>query len=138
VLLGLEGTAPNMRSPLGTVHSASGASSSISALGNSKWRAFRAHNALQVPADVGGLRMCLTRRDVEGLAGTCERLGLLDPGLDLLAEPGAVQPRELLEQRYAEQELFKRLLAGSGQEARQAVAWMEDYRAGQRASAPSR
>eukprot|EP00416_Gambierdiscus_australes_P002921 CAMPEP_0171133264 /NCGR_PEP_ID=MMETSP0766_2-20121228/125962_1 /TAXON_ID=439317 /ORGANISM="Gambierdiscus australes, Strain CAWD 149" /LENGTH=631 /DNA_ID=CAMNT_0011596635 /DNA_START=87 /DNA_END=1982 /DNA_ORIENTATION=- len=132
VLLGLEGSAPSTKSPWGQAHDSSGKSAEVSAVGNHKWRAYRARGALQVPADEGGLRMCVTRPMFEELLTTCTRLGLGNASLDLVAHGGTGLPRWVLDQRYAERELFKQVLAGSGQEARQAVAWMAQYRAAHR------
>ncbi|CAJ1356290.1 unnamed protein product [Effrenium voratum] len=67
VLLGLEGTAPQMKSPFGVEHDGSGKSAPISALGNYKWSTYRSNNALQVPADHGGLRMNITKAMFEEL-----------------------------------------------------------------------
>lgn len=127
VLLGLEGTAPGMRSPFGTDHDMSGASSPISAVGNSKWRRYRLSNGFQIPADIGGLRMSLTRGAFRDFVEACRQVPLPDPAgapPGGRAAPARALPRELLEQRFAEQELFKQILGGCCREAHQAVAAM--------------
>ncbi|CAE7024151.1 unnamed protein product, partial [Symbiodinium natans] len=82
-----------------------------------------------VPADHGGLRMNITKQMFEELRKTCERLDLLHPAMDLVMEACMSRSRELLEQRFAERELFKRILSSNATNARQAVEWMESYRA---------
>jgi len=129
VLLGLEGTAPNMKSPFGVEHDASGKSAETSALGNHKWRAYRAQGALQIPSDTGGMRMRITRRMFEDLIAACTCMELGCPSLDLVSGRDCCHPRWVLDHRFAEREFFKRILASSGREARQVVAWMEKYRA---------
>jgi len=129
VLLGLEGTAPQMKSPFGIEHDGSGLSANISAVGNCKWRSYRANNALQVPAEEGGLRMRITRQMFNTLRETCKELDLQDPSFDLSVEPGTSLPRELLNQRLAEKELFKRILSSNALDAKKAVEWMLEYRA---------
>lgn len=128
VLLGLEGTAPQMKSPFGIEHDGSGISASISALGNCKWRSYRKNNALQVPADEGGLRMRITRRMFEELLDMCQQLDFQDASFDLIASSGGSLPRELLDQRYAEQELLKKILGSNAVDAKKAVDWMKEYR----------
>jgi len=128
VLLGLEGTAPQMKSPFGVEHDGSGKSAPISALGNYKWSTYRSNNALQVPADHGGLRMNITKAMFEELRRTCEKMDLLHPSLDLTLEPKAPRGRELLEQRFAEREIFKRILSSNAADARSVIEWMDEYR----------
>lgn len=129
VLVGLEGTAPQKRSPFGVEHDGSGKSASISAVGNCKWSTYRQNNALQVPADHGGLRMNITKQMFEELRRTCERLDLIHPAMDLVMEACQSRSREMLEQRFAERELFKRILSSNATNAREVVEWMESYRA---------
>jgi len=126
VLLGLEGSAPMCSSPHGTKHDASGASSAISATGGAKWREYRNHHALQVPADIGGMRMYITREQFEEFKKACELLDLSNPADDLL--PRTTRSREELQRRYEEQELFKSLLSCPGHKAKQAVHWMIQHR----------
>lgn len=128
VLLGLEGTAPQMKSPFGVEHDGSGASAPISALGNCKWKLYRQNNALQVPADHGGLRMNITRKMFDELRRTCEKMDLLHPSIDLTLEPKAPRSRELLEHRFTERELFKRILSSNAADAKAVVEWMDDHR----------
>lgn len=128
VLLGLEGTAPQMKSPFGVEHDGSGTSAPISALGNCKWKTYRQNNALQVPADHGGLRMNINKQMFEELRRTCEKMDLLHPSLDLTLEPKGARSRELLEQRFAERELFKRILSSNAADAKAIVEWMDDHR----------
>eukprot|EP00931_Biecheleriopsis_adriatica_P049678 TRINITY_DN28740_c0_g1_i1.p1 TRINITY_DN28740_c0_g1~~TRINITY_DN28740_c0_g1_i1.p1 ORF type:complete len:1780 (+),score=334.12 TRINITY_DN28740_c0_g1_i1:386-5341(+) len=129
VLLGLEGTAPQMKSPFGVEHDGSGNKASISAMGNCKWSAYRLNNALQVPADQGGLRMKITRFMFEELRRKCEKLDLQEPSFDLVTEPGASRSREELDERHAEREFFKRILASNAVDAKEAVQWMVSHRA---------
>jgi hypothetical protein len=129
VLLGLEGADPGNTSAFGCGHDASGQPSKISASGGRKWRAFRTNNAPQIPADIGGMRMKITKPAFDELVDTCQKLDLLDPGLDLLWEPFESYPRELLNHKYAERELFKRVLGGNSFQAKQAIEWMKEYRA---------
>lgn len=126
VLLGLEGAAPNFKSPFGGSHDASGEPNKVSALGGRKWRAYRQNNARQIPADEGGMRIQLTRRMMSELIDTCHVLDLLDPVSDITNE--GVMSRDLINQRYAEQELFKQILMGSGRQAKKVVEDMLDYR----------
>jgi len=129
VLVGLEGAAPGMKSPFGNEHDVKGTSAEISALGNRKWRFYRAQGALQIPSDVGGLRMRITRRTFLDVVSTCEHLDLSSCSTDLAASHKHGLPRWLLDQRFAERELFKSLLGGSGREALEALTWMKEYRA---------
>mmetsp|Transcript_54201 Transcript_54201/g.129125 ORF Transcript_54201/g.129125 Transcript_54201/m.129125 type:complete len:1614 (-) Transcript_54201:355-5196(-) len=122
VLVGLEGSAPFSSSPFGTKHDASGASSSISATGGSKWREYRSHHALQVPADIGGMRTYITREKFEEFKKACEALDLGNPADDLLAT--TIRSREDLQRRYEEQELMKCVLSSPGHKAKEAVEWM--------------
>jgi hypothetical protein len=128
VLIGLEGADPGNVSVFGMGHDASGASSKVSASGGRKWRAYRTNNALQIPADIGGMRMTVTEQNFKELIETCEQVDLLDPNLDILWEPGVAYPRALLDHRNAEKEFFKQILAGSGLQAHKAVEWMKAYR----------
>jgi len=128
VLLGLEGTAPQMKSPFGVEHDGSGASAPISALGNCKWKLYRQNNALQVPADHGGLRMNITKKMFDELRRTCEKMDLLHPSIDLTLEPKAPRSRELLEHRFMEREMFKRILSSNAADAKAVVEWMDDHR----------
>jgi len=128
VLLGLEGSAPQKKSPFGVEHDGSGKSAPISALGNSKWSAYRYSSALQVPADQGGLRMLITKEMFNDLVNICEKLNLLDPSQDLVRESHDSLPREILDQKHAESELFKRILTSNAEEAGKVVQWMYNYR----------
>jgi len=104
VLIGLEGSEPLCRSPFGVDHDPSGTSAAISALGGQKWRSYRSNAALQIPANEGGMRMKVDRRVFE------------------------VYPRDLLDQRFSEMEMFKALLAGSGVQAKRAVEQLQEHR----------
>mmetsp|Transcript_85174 Transcript_85174/g.258523 ORF Transcript_85174/g.258523 Transcript_85174/m.258523 type:complete len:533 (-) Transcript_85174:64-1662(-) len=132
VLIGLEGSAPNKRSPFGTEHNASGVPNKISALGNRKWHAYRMNNALQIPSDEGGMHLRITRQMFQEFIETCDKIGLVDPVVDLVAEPGSGCTRDDLERRHAEKELMKQLLAGSGRQAQEAVELMKEYASTQR------
>eukprot|EP00913_Durusdinium_trenchii_P000463 g423.t1 len=48
--------------------------------------------------------------------------------LDLTLEPKGARSRELLEQRFAERELFKRILSSNAADAKAIVEWMDDHR----------
>jgi len=120
VLLGLEGTAPNMKSPFGVTHDASGASAKISALGNRKWSSYRKNHAHQVPSSEGGMRVRIDRSTFQDLLDLCESIDLVDPSVDVSSQQ-LVFSRCALAQRHEEKELFKELLAGNGREARQAL-----------------
>uniref|UniRef100_A0A7S0ZWE3 Uncharacterized protein n=1 Tax=Noctiluca scintillans TaxID=2966 RepID=A0A7S0ZWE3_NOCSC len=129
VLLGLEGSEPRMRSPFdGSKHDASGASKPISAIGSRKWRAYRVNNALQIPADCGGIRCRITRKMFSELIDVTWRIGLTSPWQDLLLKRGEGFSRDVLEQRFLEKELFKLILSGSSREAKEALAGMQAYR----------
>jgi len=127
VLIGLEGAAPNCKSPFGSMHDAKGSSSKVSAVGNRKWRAYRLNNALQIPSTEGGMRMKINREMFEELIDACDDVCLLDPSADLLVNPKQGFPRSFLDQRHAEKEFFKQILGGSGRQARNAVDWMRKY-----------
>lgn len=128
VLLGLEGSAPSMKSPFGIEHDGSGKSAPISALGNCKWSFYRLNNALQVPADQGGMRMVINRAMFDDVRRTCERLDLLDPSFDIVKGSGQSLTRDVTDHRFAEREFFKRLLSTNAVDAKNVVEWMEDYR----------
>eukprot|EP00747_Dinoflagellata_sp_TGD_P104839 gnl/TRDRNA2_/TRDRNA2_169359_c0_seq1.p1 gnl/TRDRNA2_/TRDRNA2_169359_c0~~gnl/TRDRNA2_/TRDRNA2_169359_c0_seq1.p1 ORF type:complete len:704 (-),score=119.51 gnl/TRDRNA2_/TRDRNA2_169359_c0_seq1:103-2148(-) len=128
ILVGLEGSAPNYKSPFGMEHGADGGSNKVSALGGRKWRAFRANGALQIPSDENGMHVQITKQSFKDLVNLCELLDLVDPSLDLISEPGKVPSRELLNRRYAEKELFKQVLGGNGQQAKQSLERMKQYR----------
>lgn len=128
VLLGLEGSAPSMKSPFGVEHDGSGKSAPISALGNCKWSFYRLNNALQVPADQGGMRMVINRTMFDDVRRTCERLDLLDPSFDIVKGSGQSLTRDEADHRFAEREFFKRLLSTNAVDARNVVEWMEEYR----------
>eukprot|EP00930_Biecheleria_cincta_P052267 TRINITY_DN3751_c0_g2_i1.p1 TRINITY_DN3751_c0_g2~~TRINITY_DN3751_c0_g2_i1.p1 ORF type:complete len:1658 (-),score=286.43 TRINITY_DN3751_c0_g2_i1:137-5110(-) len=128
VLLGLEGSAPSMRSPFGIEHDGSGKSAPISALGNCKWSFYRKNNALQVPADQGGMRMVINQAMFHDIRSTCARLDLLDPSCDIVRESGQSRTRDVTDHRFAEREFFKRLLSSNAVDAKNVVEWMEDYR----------
>eukprot|EP00927_Polykrikos_kofoidii_P012895 TRINITY_DN15606_c1_g2_i1.p1 TRINITY_DN15606_c1_g2~~TRINITY_DN15606_c1_g2_i1.p1 ORF type:complete len:1559 (-),score=248.16 TRINITY_DN15606_c1_g2_i1:101-4777(-) len=126
VLIGLEGSAPHMRSPFGTEHDTSGKSANISAVGARKWRAYRSNNALQIPADIGGMHMCITRRLFEKLVSTCELIDLVDPAGDFRRPRGTPLSRRELDMRFLEQELFRRILGSNSVEALLAIDWIKD------------
>lgn len=126
VLIGLEGTAPQRKSPFGVEHDASGTSAKVSATGGRKWRAYGRNNALQIPSDHGGMHLKITRPMFQEFMDTCEVLNLVDPGEDLVDEDH-VYSRGDLERRYAEKELFKNILAGNGRQANEAVELMKEY-----------
>eukprot|EP00930_Biecheleria_cincta_P052266 TRINITY_DN3751_c0_g1_i2.p1 TRINITY_DN3751_c0_g1~~TRINITY_DN3751_c0_g1_i2.p1 ORF type:complete len:1026 (-),score=156.55 TRINITY_DN3751_c0_g1_i2:137-3214(-) len=128
VLLGLEGSAPSMRSPFGIEHDGSGKSAPISAFGNCKWSFYRKNNALQVPADQGGMRMVINQAMFHDIRSTCARLDLLDPSCDIVRESGQSRTRDVTDHRFAEREFFKRLLSSNAVDAKNVVEWMEDYR----------
>jgi len=125
VLVGLEGSPPARKSPFGQEHDASGTSAKVSATGGRKWRAYRKNNALQIPSDVGGMHVKITRTMFQEFMDTCDMLGV-DPSMDL-ADERPRYTREDLERRHAEKELFKQVLAGSGRQAKQAVELMKEY-----------
>jgi len=127
VLLGLEGSAPQMRSPFGTLHDASGSSSKVSAVGNRKWRAYRVNSALQIPSDEGGIHVKITRQSFDDLVEACRLLDLSDPQVDLLRAAGAALPRRLLDKRFQEQQFFRHILGRSGPQASRAVEWMLEH-----------
>jgi len=127
VLIGLEGAAPQKKSPFGVEHDVSGTSHNVSALGGQKWRAYRLNNALQIPSDEDGMHMKITRRMFEELIETCDQIGLGDPCIDLVSRRVQGYTREVLDQRYAEKELFKQILGGNGPQAKQSVEWMKEH-----------
>mmetsp|Transcript_151978 Transcript_151978/g.279612 ORF Transcript_151978/g.279612 Transcript_151978/m.279612 type:complete len:365 (+) Transcript_151978:2-1096(+) len=126
VLIGLEGSAPNTKSPFGGSHDASAEPNKISALGGRKWRAYRINNGWQIPADEGGMRIQVTRQMISELIDTVKLLDLMDPSSDITCE--GVLPRDIINQRHAEQELFKQILMGSSRQAKKAVEEMCEYR----------
>lgn len=73
--------------------------------------------------------MNITKQMFEELRRTCERLDLIHPAMDLVMEACQSRSREMLEQRFAERELFKRILSSNATNAREVVEWMESYRA---------
>jgi len=127
VLIGLEGAAPNCKSPFGSVHNAKGSSNKVSALGNRKWRAYRLNNALQIPSTEGGMRMKINKEMFQELIEACDDICLMDPSSDLLMKPHRGLPRSFLNQRHAEKEFYKQILGGSSRQARNAVDWMRKY-----------
>jgi len=128
VLLGLEGTAPQCKSPFGVGHDSSGASAKISAVGSRKWRAYRRNNAFQIPSDFGGIRVKITERSFQELRETMHKLDLCDVGMDMVVERGEKIDREVLDRKYAEQELFKQVLSSNAAQARRAMERMKEYR----------
>eukprot|EP00418_Pyrodinium_bahamense_P092458 CAMPEP_0179027430 /NCGR_PEP_ID=MMETSP0796-20121207/9033_1 /TAXON_ID=73915 /ORGANISM="Pyrodinium bahamense, Strain pbaha01" /LENGTH=1231 /DNA_ID=CAMNT_0020723555 /DNA_START=49 /DNA_END=3746 /DNA_ORIENTATION=- len=132
VLIGLEGTAPQRKSPFGTEHDASGTSCPVSATGGRKWRAYRKNNALQIPSDQGGMHLRITRPMFQEFVDTCDMLNLVEPSMDLVPEHQGSHTRDDLERRWAEKELFKQVLAGSGRQAKQVVEAMKEFAAAQR------
>jgi len=132
VLLGLEGSAPGCESPFGMAHDATGASSKVSAVGNRKWRAYKLNCARDVPNEVDGMRMTITRQMFDEFIQTCAVLRIHEASDDLgpsgKAASNPALLREHLEDRFMEQELFRQVLGGSTQEARRAVEWMKEYR----------
>eukprot|EP00811_Abedinium_folium_P000220 NODE_101_length_3679_cov_7.652309.p1 GENE.NODE_101_length_3679_cov_7.652309~~NODE_101_length_3679_cov_7.652309.p1 ORF type:complete len:1089 (+),score=247.62 NODE_101_length_3679_cov_7.652309:300-3269(+) len=128
VLLGLEGSHPNMVSPFGMKHDAQGKSSTLSAFGCRKWRAFRMNNAIQVPADHSGLHLKVTKRAFKDLQEACEKIVLLDTQLDLISVAGAPLSRDFLNHRFSEAALFKKILGGSTKQAQKAISCFMEYR----------
>jgi len=128
VLLGLEGSAPQARSPFGHEHEGTGISHEVSALGTRKWRAYRASNALPIPSDEGGMHVRITRSVFKDLIEACDQLDLVDPTIDLQSERSVCYSRGVLDQRFQEKEMFKHILTGTGQQAKSTVEWMRDYR----------
>jgi hypothetical protein len=120
VLVGLEGTAPQMKSPFGVVHDTSGASAKISALGNRKWSSYRKNHAHQVPSSEGGMRLRIDRSTFQDLQDICESIDLADSSVDISTQQHVFN-RDTLARRQAEKILFKELLSGNGREARQAL-----------------
>lgn len=128
VLVGLEGAAPQFQSPFHQKHSSDGKPNVLSALGNRKWEAYRVNSASQIPADINGLQMTITREDFEEFKETVELIDVVDAQLDLLWDQGAPLPQDTLEHRFSERELFKQILGGSVSEAKKAINWMREYR----------
>jgi len=129
VLIGLESSSPLMTSPFGLKHGPGGTSNPMSALGCQKWRAYRASEALQIPADVGGLKVTVTSRSFKDLRETCEKIDLVDPLHSLLLEPSVPKTRELLFRCSSEATFFKEMLASTGSQARLALEQILESRA---------
>lgn len=127
VLIGLEGTAPQRKSPFGVEHDASGQSAKVSAFGGRKWRAYRKNNALQIPSDEGGMHLRITRRMFKEFMDTCDMLSLVDPSMDLMPKEERFFSRGELERRHLEKELFKQVMSGNGRQAKQVVEATKDY-----------
>lgn len=72
--------------------------------------------------------MNITRKMFDELRRTCEKMDLLHPSIDLTLEPKAPRSRELLEHRFTERELFKRILSSNAADAKAVVEWMDDHR----------
>ncbi|CAL1130975.1 unnamed protein product [Cladocopium goreaui] len=55
----------------------------------------------------------------------CEKMDLLHPSIDLTLEPKAPRSRELLEHRFTERELFKRILSSNAADAK--AVWLSGW-----------
>jgi len=83
---------------------------------------------LQIPSDEGGMHVKITRPMFEEFMQTCDQLNLVDPSTDLVPTTERQHSRWDLEQRYAEKELFKQVLSGNGNQAKQVIEAMQEYR----------
>jgi len=129
LLIGLESSSPLMTSPAGFKHGPRGTSNPVSAFGCQKWRVYRASKALQVPADVDGLRVTVTSRSFRELRETCEKIDLVDPLHSLLPEPSVPKTREILFRCSLEATFFKEMLAGTASQARLTLEQILESRA---------
>lgn len=128
ILIGLEGSAPHMKSPFNMKHCVDGKPNKLSAVGNRKWQAYRANNAQQIPAEIGGMQMVITKETFKDLIETMELVDLVDAQEDLFVPRDQSMTKELLERRSLERELFKQILGGSGRESKKAIDAMTEYR----------
>merc|ERR1712217_659697 len=128
VLIGLEGSSWGKTSPFGLKHGNTGKNHPISAIGNHKWSEYRNNHMYQIPADLGGMHMTVTKWMFEELQKTCDIIGLFDP-LTNLDDKTRSYTRTALTQRFCEKEFFKLVLAGNSKQARHTVEWMKEYAA---------
>lgn len=121
VLIGLESTAPHKKSPLGQEHDALGTSNMTSALNNWKWCYYRKYNACQIPADLGAMRVNITKHSYTTLKEVIKALDLCDPARVLSRHSSRQRSREEVNTEAVEQELFQTILSATGKDARSAV-----------------
>lgn len=80
-----------------------GKSKETSAFGKRKWRDYR-NGGMKVPADLGGIRMCINEETFQHLQNVCAELNLCQPS----------EPFQGGRDVKAETDLFRSLLQASG------------------------
>jgi len=126
VLIGLEGSAWGKINAFGLKHGNVGKRHPVTALANHKWSWYRQNYMHQIPADLGGMHMTVTRWMFNEIQTTCDKIGVLDP-VTHGDGSGRCYDRNSVAERICEKEIFKMMLSSNSKQAKQTVEWMKDY-----------
>lgn len=106
LLIGIENSAPLKDDLFGHSHTTEGKSKDVSAFGSRKWRDFR-RGGQDVPADLGGIHVCVDENCFRRLREVCKSITLREPSALLTGDKDDAKE---------EKELFQKLLQSPDQE----------------------